>query len=99
VSRMKQEQPAFRLPKSEVELITKLQSWLGEEGVVTFLARLLRVQRIEEGVYSVPSASTPDKTYLVNLNVRACPCEGYYNRRRCAHYKLASVKHLLERGR
>jgi hypothetical protein len=90
-------QPSLWLPKSEVELIKKLQAWLGEECVVTFLARLARVQKTGEGIYSVPSASTRDKTYLVNLRRRACPCEGFYNRKRCAHYKLASVKQLLER--
>jgi hypothetical protein len=98
VSRLKKE-PALRLPKSEVQLIQKLQAWLGEECAVAFLARLARVQRIEEGVYSVPSASTPDKAHLVNLNLRTCPCESYQYRRRCRHYKLAYVKQMLERER
>jgi hypothetical protein len=89
--------PALWLPKSEVQLIQRLQEWLSEERVVTFLARLARVQKVEDGVYSVPSASMQDKSYLVNLKLRACPCEGFYNRRRCAHFKLASVKQLLER--
>lgn len=94
---MKRTQPSLWLPKNEVELIKKLQSWLGEECVVTFLARLARIQKVEDGVYSVPSASTRDKSYFVNLKLRACPCEGYFNRRRCVHYKLAYVKQLLDR--
>ena len=99
MSRSKKEQPALKLPKSEVELIRKLQSWLGEECAVAFLARLARVQRIEEGIYSVPSASTRDKAHLVNLNLHTCPCESYQYRRKCRHYKLALVKQLLERER
>ena len=99
MSRTKREQPSLRLPGSEVNLIKKLQNWLGEECAVAFLTRLLRVRKVEDGLYELPSASTPDKTYLVNLKLRACPCEGFYNCRRCAHYKLAHVKHLLERGR
>jgi len=89
-------QPTVVLPTSELELIGTLQEWLGESRVVSFLARLLRVKRVEEGVYSVPSASIRDKTYRVNLKLRVCPCESYFYRRRCAHYKLAAVKHLLD---
>jgi len=84
------------LPTSELELIGDLQEWLGESRVVSFLARLLRVKRVEEGVYSVPSASIRDKTYRVNLILRVCPCESFFYRRRCIHYKLAGVKHLLD---
>jgi hypothetical protein len=80
-----------------VQLIQKLQSWLGEDRVVSFLTRLARVSKVEDGLYSVPSASARDKAYLVNLKLRVCPCDGFYHRRRCAHYKLASVKQLLER--
>jgi hypothetical protein len=85
----------LKLPKSEAELISKLQSWLGEECAVAFLTRLLRVSKVEEGLYSVPSAST-DKAYLVNLKQRTCPCESHTFRKRCVHVKLAYVKHLLE---
>jgi hypothetical protein len=85
----------LKLPKSEAELISKLQAWLGEERVVTFLARLARVQKVEDGIYSVPSASTDD-TYLVNLKQRTCPCESFQFRNRCVHFKLAYVKNLIE---
>ena len=88
--------PVVALPKSELELILKLQEWLGESRVVSFLTRLARVRRIEEGVYSVPSASDRGRSYSVNLKLRVCPCESYYHSRRCIHYKLAGVKHLLE---
>jgi hypothetical protein len=84
------------LPASELELIVRLQDWLGERRVVSFLARLARVQRVEDGVYSVRSASTRYKSYRVDLNRRVCPCESFFYRRRCMHYKLAAVKHLLE---
>ena len=87
--------PFIVLPKSEVELIQKLQSWLDEKRVVAFLARLARVRRVEDGIYSVPSASTPE-THRVNLNLRVCPCQSFYHRRRCIHYKLAAVKQLLD---
>lgn len=85
------------LPASELELIGRLQEWLGESRVVSFLARLARVQRVNAGVYSVASASTRDKSYRVDLNRRVCPCASFFYRRRCMHYKLAAVKHLLER--
>lgn len=90
--------PALALPKSEVELIGRLQSWLGEDCVVSFLCRLNRVRKIEEGVFEVPSASS-EKIYTVNVNKRVCPCESFWHRRRCVHLKLASVKAMLERAR
>ncbi len=96
MNRTTRSQPVVALPKSELELILRLQEWLGETRIVSFLARLARVRRIEEGVYSVSSASDRGKSYRVNLKLRVCPCESYYHRRRCIHYKLAGVKHLLE---
>jgi hypothetical protein len=69
-----------------------LCDWAGRDGALRFALAVLNtrpaIAGTEPQLWHVPSSSGHGH-YLVDIDVRACTCDGFHHRHRCPHLAIA----------